>query len=288
MRRNALLAVTAGVGGGPYGCPMRHIAVTVVIIAMVLPGCASPDAFDRTVVLSGPAEPGPDGFAAAAEVDAAVAADGAVTGVVTISGAQLLAFSTEPGTDGQAVTVELDTGGLAARSSLTRPALGAAFERPRPTATTSPEELVAIAEAHGLLLLGCAIAWAATGDPAVGGCGLIVSGDDSWTGSAGRVDLVAEQRIASADRPQSLFAIDDSGAVALDDLVGALSGPDLPAVVLLGDPARIAQDVAADGPDAVPPAGVAVTVLPDGSVQVDAADESACNNDGQVRPGACL
>jgi hypothetical protein len=267
---------------------MRHIAVTVVIIAMVLPGCASPDAFDRTVVLSGPVEPGPDGFAAAAEVDAAVAADGTVTGVVTISGAQLLAFTTEPGTDGQAVTVELDTGGLAARSSLTRPALAATFERPRPTATTTPEELVATAEAHGLPLLGCAIAWAATGDPAVGSCALVAASDGAWAAWAGPVRLIAEQRVAPSDRPAALFTIDDTGAMALDGLVETLSGPDLPDVVLLGDPAAIAADVAGGGAGTVPPAGVTVTVLPDGSVQADAADESACNTDRQVRPGTCL
>ncbi|AXV10196.1 hypothetical protein DVS28_b0456 (plasmid) [Euzebya pacifica] len=266
---------------------MRHIAVTVVIIAMVLPGCSSPEAFDRTVVLSGPATPGPDGFAAAAHVDAAVASDGSVTGVVTISGAQLLAFSTGSGPDGTTVTVEIDTSGLAARSSLTRPAAAAAFDRPRPTATTTPDELVATAETHGLGLLGCAVAWATTGDPAVGGCDLVAASDGAWTAWAGPVRLVAEQTVASSDRPAALFTIDDTGAMALDELVGAFTHADVPDVVLLGDPAGIAQAVAGDGADAVPPAGVVVTVLPDGAVQVDAADESACNRDGQVLAGSC-
>lgn len=266
---------------------MRHFAIRAVIITMVLTGCSSPAALDRTVVLSGPSDPGPEGFAAAAQVDAAVSVDGAVTGVVTISGAQLLAFSTAADPNGPIITVELDTVGLAARSSLTRPAAASVFDRPRPTATTTPEGLVAAAGDHGLLALGCAIAWAATGVPTIGGCSLVATGEGTWSASSGPVDLVAEQRTVPADRPGPLFTIDDAAAVSLDGLLEAFTAADIPDVVLLGDPAAVAYAVAAEGPDAVPPAGVTVTVLPDGSVQVDAADESACNRDGQVRPGGC-
>lgn len=277
---------------------MRRLATTLVTAAFVVAACSSTEPTTRTVTFQGPLDqPGPAGFTAAAQIDAESAADGSVTGSVTIAGARVAAFTATPpendGSDWQ-VTVELDLNGLAAHSTLTSDAVEAiAGDGPERLAVTdSLAAFLELTNEAATPLLGCGLAWAITLD-ADGNCDRQDDGD-TVTLVDGDTTATLESQPANASET-ARFALPEG--ISVTELPGVFTGEGgiaaatSPAIVLIGDPQTVATataTTAAQDPSYVPPEGVTVTVTPSGGIQTTVAGTSACADPaGTVTTGPC-